>query len=444
MLLKYLFWAFVFLLPWHALVVTYTKCKLWIDPTFLRFWKEGFIAFFFIFVVIATLWRNKWNLSKIYQGNYILWVTTIFALCSFIYIFFPYLTLKPSSILGFKYDVFFLFAMVIWMYLISLKQYTSFLLKSLFTSTLLMLWVFLTWYLFFDISATTTIFWFSDKVSTFSAHGCLSFSQNVNGHHRFQATFWWPIRLSVFLVITYILFLGYMLASTYKTSIKIWSIALFSLPIFIWVFYSYSKTSFLGMLFAIILFSYISWRYLYKGKFSKKYLILGGGIFITVFTSIAIIKRDLFLHLWAILNRLDNLAMSVEMFFYNPIGYGLWIAWPATQIGTSIESAGSWWIATASPDNVHTFLPENWFVQILLEQWIFWFFIFIGLLLLIGYTLLEIIKRKRDFYSVGIFTAFVALAFMWLFTHSYEEAATSYILFLLIWIHLAKNTSYKV
>jgi hypothetical protein len=56
------------------------------------------------------------------------------------------------------------------------------------------------------------------------------------------------------------------------------------------------------------------------------------------------------------------------MFFYNPIGYGLGIAGPATQIGRSIESAGGWEISTASPSAVSKFLPENWFVQILLEQ----------------------------------------------------------------------------
>lgn len=56
------------------------------------------------------------------------------------------------------------------------------------------------------------------------------------------------------------------------------------------------------------------------------------------------------------------------MFFYNPIGYGLGIAGPASQIGNSIESAGSWQIATSTTNTVHKFLPENWYVQILLEQ----------------------------------------------------------------------------
>jgi len=56
------------------------------------------------------------------------------------------------------------------------------------------------------------------------------------------------------------------------------------------------------------------------------------------------------------------------MFFYNPIGYGLGIAGPASQIGSSIESAGNWQIATSTATTTHRFLPENWYVQIALEQ----------------------------------------------------------------------------
>lgn len=437
--MKYLFWIFLFLLPWHALMVTYLKCKLDIDPTFLRFWKEIFVIVFILLALFQTLRKNHWSLAPIYKGNYILGVTTTFIFVSMLYIFFPYFTLKPSSLLGFKYDVFFFLAMIIGMYLVSLKKETSFLLKSIFSSTALILIIFIPWYLFFDIKTTTEIFGFSDKVSTFNAHECLSFSQNVEGHHRFQATFWGPIRFSVFLVITYILFLGYTLWESWRKSIKIPLIAFATLFVLLWVFYSYSKTSYLGFFFALSLLSFLSWKYIYNGKFSKKYLIAAGALFSIPFFTIAFIKRDLFLHIGSMLNRLDNLAMSVEMFFYNPIGYGLGIAGPATQIGRSIESAGWWQIATAGPANVSTFLPENWFVQILLEQGIFWLAIFVGLLGLIGYHLWDIVARKKDFYSIAVLTAYAALTFMALFTHSFEEAATSYMLFLFIWIHLAKN-----
>lgn len=64
-----------------------------------------------------------------------------------------------------------------------------------------------------------TLFGYSDEVSTYVANGCLSFSQNVEGHHRFQATFGGPIRMSVFFTIVGSLFAGWIL-STKRFSLK--------------------------------------------------------------------------------------------------------------------------------------------------------------------------------------------------------------------------------
>lgn len=127
------------------------------------------------------------------------------------------------------------------------------------------------------------------------------------------------------------------------------------------------------------------------------------------------------------------------MFFYNPIGYGLGIAGPASQIGNSIESAGSWQIATSTTQKVHTFLPENWYVQILLEQGIIGFALFTSLVLIIAFRLVDLVKRSRSYLNIGIASAYFALCFMALFTHAFEEAATSYILFLFIGIVLADS-----
>jgi O-antigen ligase len=89
--------------------------------------------------------------------------------------------------------------------------------------------------------------------------------------------------------------------------------------------------------------------------------------------------------------------------------------------------------------SVHRFLPENWYVQIVLEQWIVGVSLFITLIIFIGYRLLARIKKYRDYLSVGITTAYFSLCFMALFTHAFEEAATSYILFFFIWLILAES-----
>lgn len=68
---------------------------------------------------------------------------------------------------------------------VRMKEYLS----TLFLSTGLILVIFLPWYIFGDISDLATIFGYSAEVSTYRANECISFAQNVEGHHRFQGTF---------------------------------------------------------------------------------------------------------------------------------------------------------------------------------------------------------------------------------------------------------------
>lgn len=187
---------------------------------------------------------------------------------------------------------------------------------------------------------------------------------------------------------------------------------------------------------------YLARKYIYKKTISRNFMRNLAMVIALPIVAIALFKSHLFLHLGAILNRLENLGKSIEMFFYNPIGYGLGIAWPASQIGNSIESAGSWQIATSTTRSVHKFLPENWYVQILLEQGIVGFFLFISILAIIGVQLWKKVKKQKDFMSIGLFSAFCALCFMANFTHAFEESATVYPLFLFIGIYLADSVQH--
>lgn len=62
-----------------------------------------------------------------------------------------------------------------------------------------------------------------------------------------------------------------------------------------------------------------------------------------------------------------------------------------------------------------------------------------ALTILIGYRLIARLKQHRDFITVGITTAYFSLCFMSLFTHGFEEAASSYMLFLFIGIVLSES-----
>jgi hypothetical protein len=437
---KIFFVFFVFLLPFHALIITTLKCKFWIDTNIIRFWKEGLVIVLLLitFVDLHLKKRKIWDLLK---WNYLVWTTIAFILCSLFYIGFPYLEFKVSNFLWFKYDVFFLFCLIIWIYLNFIKKNFNLLLNTIFIAWFLSIVVFLPWYLFWDISALSDIFGYSDKVSTYKANSCISFAQNVTWwHHRFQWTFGSPINFSIFLVVFYIIYLWYILKKEFKnvyTKILLLFIpSLFVLPS---IFFSYSKTSILGLVFWISVFAYLSSKFVFKKSLKKEQTYYIYWFLLVSFIGLVIVKRDLFLHLDAIINRLENLNRSVEMFLYNPIWYGLWIAWPASQIWRSIESLWNWQILAQSTWHIAVFLPENWYVQILLEQWVLGISLFISVFIIIGLKLFNIIKAKKDFLSIAIFSSFVSICFMWLFCHVFEDSAIVYPLFLIIGAYISLN-----
>jgi len=156
---------------------------------YLRFWKEFIIIILLTATFVKVMKENKFSLKKIYENNYILGMTTVFIFSSLIFIIFPFFEIRASAFLGFRYDVFFFFAMIVGLYLSGGIHDLRFYLKLIFISTILIVSVFLPWYLFGDISALASIFGYSSEVSTYHANSCISFAQNVNGQHRFQGTF---------------------------------------------------------------------------------------------------------------------------------------------------------------------------------------------------------------------------------------------------------------
>lgn len=437
--LKIFFVFFIFLLPFHALIVTTLKCKFWIDTNLLRFWKEVLVMLLLLATFI-DLHLHKQKISNLLKWNYLVWLTLTFIISSLVFIGFPYLEFKVSNFLGFKYDVFFLFCLLIWIYLNFIKDNFKLMLYTIFISWFTSLVIFLPWYLSGDISSVSKIFWYSSKVSTYNANSCISFAQNVNWQHRFQWTFWWPITFSIFLVVFYIIYIGFILKKDIKNNyIKIAYIVIPSLFVLPSIFLSYSKTSILGLIFWASIFAYLSAKFIFKKSLKKWQMYYIYWFLLLLLIGLVIVKRDLFLHPDAILNRLENLIRSLEMLMYNPIWYGLWIAWPASQIWRSIESLWNWQILAQSTSAIAVFLPENWYVQILLEQWIIGFSIFISLFLILGFTLFKIVKNKKDYFSIGIFSSFVSICFMALFCHAFEDAGTVYPLFMIYWAYIVRN-----
>ena len=213
-----------------------------------------------------------------------------------------------------------------------------------------------------DISATSDVIGFSNKPSTYEANSCISFSQNVTGgHNRFQGSFGDPIRFSVFMVVFYFMFIGFVLhKELHKKALRNTLLVIPSIFIFTAIFYSYTKTSMLGLLFGSVVFFYLVRKIKFGKEISKKFILTSSLTIGVILAFVLYVKRALFLHPEALLGRVENLVISVDMFFFNPFGYGLGIAGPASQLATSSD------MSLAS--GVRKFLPENWYIQILLEQ----------------------------------------------------------------------------
>lgn len=427
--MKYFVYLLVALLPFHALLVTFFKCKLGVPDGIMnvaRMWKEIVILILLAGSLFNIYKKYKFNFWKALKNNYLVWTTIAFAICSFIYIFFPFFNPWMSSFLGYRYDVFFLFAMLIWIYLNSVKDNFGTILKIFFISTGLAVWIFLPWYAFGDISLLSSIFGYSAEVSQYNPNGCISYAQNTNGVPRFQWTFGGPIRFSVFLTTFIFVYLGYILSKitlieNKKEKLIKWSL-LIGLPSLLYlasIYFSFSKTPFVGFIIGFLVFAFLSFRTRLKEIPKGVY----AGLFwtLTLFVGLLMyIKRDFFLHIGSLIDRVDNLGKSLEMFFNNPVGNGLGFAGPASVVN-------------------ERFWPENWFIQILLEQGIVWISLFVSIIIMIFTLLWKIYKKKNDYLSIGILTWFTVLVAMANLTHAFEESATSYTLFMIIGAYIAMN-----
>jgi len=443
-------------------MVTFLKCKIGLNTNVLRFWKEIFLLWFFVYTIFYVLKRYKYRVSKIYENNYILWTITTFALISLFFIFFPFNFLNylwglqkegssflvvtkdflssgnmKAALLGFKYDVFFLLAIIIWFYLPVFRKNISLYLKSTFSAIFLILIIFVPVYLSGYILEFYNFFGYSTEVSTYNPNWCLAYSQNVEWwHNRFQATFWWPIRFSVFLTVFYLLYIAFILGEKNKNVKLKYFLVIFPTILFlIALFLAFTKTAILWFFVWISIFAFLVYKIKFWKTISKIYLVITWIIALVPLSLLLYIKRDLFLHLWAMINRFENLKISFEMLWYNLFGHWLWIAGPASQLWALINYDTPEQSIYFS-GKIHKFLPENWYMQIFLEQGILWFSFFIWIILMLWVYLYRVVKIKKDYLSIWFFSAFIALSFMANFTHSFEESATSYLFFLLIWAYL--------
>lgn len=77
------------------------------------------------------------------------------------------------------------------------------------------------------------------------------------------------------------------------------------------------------------------------------------------------------------------------------------------------------------------YIPESWFIQVLVEGWIIYFLLFL--------TILWIIWAKLYKKSIFMFVSFFAILVMNVFLHIFEATYLSILLFILIWLIIYKD-----
>lgn len=100
----------IFLLPWHALFMTFFQCKIDIDTTLIRFWKEACVIGGMLFAGIS-FWNHRKKLWHTHK--YTILLVVLFGLSSLAYIFIPDASITSRDLLGFRYDVVFLLVFLI-------------------------------------------------------------------------------------------------------------------------------------------------------------------------------------------------------------------------------------------------------------------------------------------------------------------------------------------
>ncbi len=423
----------LFILPFHAFLVTYLKCSLWINTDFLRFWKE-IIVVLLLFWTLIEVFLIKKNTLKIFHKNYLLLFVLWYALVSLVYVFYPK-WISVSSVLAIKYDLFFLFCLIVWLYLSFFIDKLETIIKTLFFSWITILIIFFSVYLFWDIKSFSSNLWYSQEVSTYKANSCIAFSQNITWWiHRFQWSFWDPIRMWVYFVMVFFLSLGVFL-DKYISKRNIIIFLIVSFFIIMGIYFSYTKTTLIWLLFWWLLFVFYVLKYRFNLVISKKIYLLSFLGLLVFLSSFVFLKKEYFLHTWSLWERSQNLIITYNMLKDNMFWYGMWISWPASQLWTSENEKLSSW--------VKKFLPENWYLQVFLEVWIVWFLLFMSIIFYLIFRLYIIMNDKKDYISISIFVTFLTILLMWNLTHIFEERATSYILFLIIGIYIQKNWFFR-
>lgn len=181
--------------------------------------------------------------------------------------------------------------------------------------------------------------------------------------------------------------------------------------IFLWILYiatllaTLSRGAILGVLAQVILLSYI------VNSAQRKTILIAIVAGVWAVLGLSLLKRQSTLaHIKAKVNSLSYVQQS-------PLWYGLWSS------GPSIHS--QWW-----------YLPENFFIQLMMDLWVHGFILWWAFWIMVFIILRRLYQQKPTsrlmLFCVSI--GFVWLMIEWMFLHVLEDSMVNYMYFITWWV----------
>ena len=238
------------------------------------------------------------------------------------------------------------------------------------------------------------------------------------GTLRRQWLFAWPNNYWYFLILFLPLFLYFFPLKEFRR-IKEWNKTDWGnfLLVLLWVVSIIATISRAAIIWCCIIFLLLNIAFLKK---HKKASSLIGILLLVLLFWISYLKRD------STVSHLQAKRNGVQEVINQPLWYWLWSSWPAVH-------------------HTWAFLPENYYLQLMLDMGTIWFLIRCWVVFLwlfeekkLRLRILAAQEWDNEVYQIflALQTGFIALLVMGFFLHVFEDSMVNYLFFVLYWLAL--------
>lgn len=403
----------VSILPFYVFFAVFFWYLTWFDKVWF-FLKEWLLVIIFLSLIYEFIKARK--LPKLDILDYLVLFYIIYWVWITLY---NWLGLN-SIIYGWRYDFMFLIVMIIY------KHWAEFLKVSV--NQLIKLFVYswalslLFWILIkFRLKEEFLVeFWYVDYSSNwvFSWWIPVYHWLENSGIRRFQWILDGPNAMAYFLIIFSSM---YLYLQKKKNEFYVYSSIIF---LFWLVMLTYSRSAILWIISAWWLIFLVNIKYIYR---HHKKLLIWLTIFSFSFLSILWVifqhqLTNIIFRTSSTTGHFDRMEIWIDRFLEKP----LW-AWLA-ESGPAYRNI---YPEKQTKNDEVKYIPESWYIQVLIEWWIIFFITFLTILLIVLFKLYS--KSKI------MFGMFFAIMIMNVFLHIFEATYLSMLLFIFVWLFISKK-----